>query len=88
MLLDLRAEGLRKINWVASAGGIVVALVFLIQISPLSADSNWPSEISRRCQDRQSTTVHNIGRLLFANYNLPFQIIGVVVLVATIAWSC
>jgi NADH-quinone oxidoreductase subunit J len=28
--------------------------------------------------------VHNIGFLLFTNYNLPFQIIGVLVLVATI----
>src|ERR1700720_810027 len=32
MLLDLRAEGLRRINWVASTGGIVVALVFLAQV--------------------------------------------------------
>ena len=29
-------------------------------------------------------TCGNIGRLLFNNYNLPFQIIGVLVLVATI----
>ncbi len=28
--------------------------------------------------------VRNIGLLLFTNYNLPFQIIGVLVLVATI----
>jgi NADH-quinone oxidoreductase subunit J len=28
--------------------------------------------------------VHNIGALLFTNFNLPFQIIGVLVLVATI----
>ena len=28
--------------------------------------------------------VHNVGLLLFANYNLPFQIIAVLVLVATI----
>src|SRR5712691_12400854 len=32
MLLDLRAEELRKINWVASAGGVAVALVLMIQI--------------------------------------------------------
>src|SRR6476661_3008348 len=32
MLLDLRAEELRRINWVASAGGIVVALAFIVQI--------------------------------------------------------
>ncbi len=28
--------------------------------------------------------VRNVGALLFSNYNLPFQIIGVLVLVATI----
>jgi NADH:ubiquinone oxidoreductase subunit 6 (subunit J) len=33
-----------------------------------------------------STTddVRNIGALLFTNYNLPFQIVGVLVLVATV----
>src|ERR1700732_541643 len=32
MLLDLRAEKLRKINWIASAGGAAVALAFMIQV--------------------------------------------------------
>src|SRR5256885_195269 len=32
MLLDLRTEKLRKINWIATAGGGVVALVLLTQI--------------------------------------------------------
>src|SRR6266851_8533624 len=32
MLLDLRAEKLRKINWIASAGGVAVALVLMTQI--------------------------------------------------------
>src|SRR5436309_4717401 len=32
MLLDLRAEKLRKINWIATAGGALVALVLLVQI--------------------------------------------------------
>src|ERR1700736_6788291 len=32
MLLDLRAEGLRKINWVASTAGIAVALALAVQI--------------------------------------------------------
>src|SRR3977135_1261632 len=32
MLLDLRVEKLRKINWVATTGGAVVALALLIQI--------------------------------------------------------
>src|ERR1700688_3871687 len=32
MLLDLRAERLRKINWVAGGGGAAVALALFIQI--------------------------------------------------------
>jgi NADH-quinone oxidoreductase subunit J len=84
MLLDLRVEGLRRINWVASAGGIVVALAFLIQTFSVVnrfklAGRNFPP-LARPATD----DVHSIGRLLFASYNLPFQIVGVVVLVATI----
>src|SRR5437764_7915800 len=32
MLLDLRAEEMRRINWVASAGGLAVALALMVQI--------------------------------------------------------
>src|ERR1700751_1377218 len=32
MLLDLRTEKMRKINWPAAAGGVAVALIFLVQI--------------------------------------------------------
>jgi NADH-quinone oxidoreductase subunit J len=84
MLLDLRAEILRKINYVAVAGGAAVALVFFIQICFVvgqlgAAKQPFPPLTSAKTDD-----VHNIGLLLFTNYNLPFQIIGVLVLVATI----
>ena len=32
MLLDLRAEERRRINWLAAAGGVGVALILLVQI--------------------------------------------------------
>src|SRR3954447_23338389 len=32
MLLDLRAENLRKINWIATAGGAAVAIILFLQI--------------------------------------------------------
>jgi len=84
MLLDLRAERLRKINWVASAGGSAVAFALLMQIfyvvANLPSTKRTPPPLARSTID----DVHNIGLLLFGNYNLPFQIIGVVVLVATI----
>ncbi len=83
MLLDLRAEQLRKINYVAVAGGSAVAIVFFVQIYLVvrqlnAAQQPFPA-LAAKTDD-----VHNIGALLFTNFNLPFQIIGVLVLVATI----
>jgi NADH-quinone oxidoreductase subunit J len=83
MLLDLRTEQLRKINYVAVAGGAAVALALFAQIFFVvrqlkSAGQPFPP-LTGRTDD-----VHNIGSLLFSNFNLPFQIIGVLVLVATI----
>jgi len=84
MLLDLRAENLRKINYVAVAGGVAVAVAFFIQLCFVvgqlgAAKQTFPPLTSAKTDD-----VHNIGLLLFTNFNLPFQIIGVLVLVATI----
>ena len=84
MLLDLRAEERRKINTVAFAGGLVVALAFVIQIFMVvgqlrNVGANFPVLPAGGTDD-----VRDIGLLLFSNYNLPFQIIGVLVLVATI----
>ena len=84
MLLDLRAEESRQINWLASAGGLAVALILLAQIfSVVSrfaiAHKPFPPLPGSTIDD-----VRNIGVALFGNYNLPFQIVGVLVLVATI----
>jgi NADH-quinone oxidoreductase subunit J len=92
MLLDMRAEELRKINWIASAGGLAVALCLLIQIFavvrklPIAKQTFPPlaSHVLSGVEGSTSDDVHRIGLLLFENYNLPFQIIGVVILVATI----
>jgi NADH-quinone oxidoreductase subunit J len=84
MLLDIRAEERRRINSLAAAGGVGVAVILLIQICVVIA--HFQSARSAFPPLARSTTddVWNIGRLLFNNYNLPFQIIGVLVLVATI----
>ena len=84
MLLDLRAEKLRKINWIATAGGLAVAIVFLVQVLSVigrfePARHPFPPLSAATADD-----VRGIGIRLFESYNLPFQIIGVLVLVATI----
>ncbi len=84
MLLDLRIEERRKVNFVAVAGGIAVALALFFQIYSVigklrAAAQPFPPLASSKIDD-----VRNIGTLLFDQYNLPFQIIGVLILVATI----
>src|SRR3954465_5039322 len=76
MLLDLRAEKLRKINWPATAGGMAVAGMFLLQILSWcgrfpAARQPFPPLASTPVDD-----VRGIGIRLFDFYNLPFQIIG------------
>jgi NADH-quinone oxidoreductase subunit J len=84
MLLDIGAEERRRINWLAAAGGVGVAVILLVQICLVIARLQ-PARRGFPPLARSTTDdVWNIGRLLFNNYNLPFQIIGVLVLVATI----
>jgi NADH-quinone oxidoreductase subunit J len=84
MLLNLKAEKRRRINWLAAAGGTAVAVALLIEIALTighfeAARQHFPPLATPATDD-----VRNIGALLFRNYNLPFQIVGVLVLVATI----
>jgi NADH-quinone oxidoreductase subunit J len=84
MLLDLRVEEQRRINWLAAAGGVGVAVILLIQIYVVIAHFQPARGVFPPLAKSTTDDVWNIGRLLFNNYNLPFQIIGVLVLVATV----
>jgi NADH-quinone oxidoreductase subunit J len=84
MLLDLRTEEAHRINWLTSAAGLAVALILLGQILSVIghlkiAHTTFPTLPATTIDD-----VRNVGAALFTNYNLPFQIVGVLVLVATI----
>ena len=87
MLLDLRAEERRKINlrrlrrrrrW---SRCVFVAQLYLVvgQLARRPSSRFPPLPAADACDD-----VRKVGTASFHNYNLPFQIIGVLVLVATI----
>jgi NADH-quinone oxidoreductase subunit J len=84
MLLDLHVEKLRKINWIASAGGLAVALALVVQIFSVVESFPAAKQAFPPLAKPASDDVHRIGMLLFNNYNLPFQIVGIVILVATV----
>ena len=84
MLLNVQAEERRRINWLAAAGGIGVTLILLIQICSVIGHFQASRQTFPQLSGSTTDDVRNIGALLFYNYNLPFQIVGVLVLVATI----
>jgi NADH-quinone oxidoreductase subunit J len=83
MLLDLKAEQRRKLNVVTVAGGILVTTAFIAQLVAVLhklPGGNQPfPPLSGQVDD-----VRSVGTILFRSYNLPFQVIGVLILVATI----
>jgi NADH-quinone oxidoreductase subunit J len=83
MLLDLKAEERRKLNVLSVVGGLAVTVGFIAQlfvvIEKLPFGSREFPPITANLDD-----VRNIGTILFTNYNLPFQVIGVLLLVASI----
>jgi NADH-quinone oxidoreductase subunit J len=84
MLLNIRAEEQRRIYWLAAMGGIGVSVILLVQICVVIGHFKGARQPFPPLATSTTDDVWNIGRLLFTNYNLPLQIIGVLVLVATI----
>jgi NADH-quinone oxidoreductase subunit J len=84
MLLDLKAEQRRKMNVPALLGGGLVTLIFVAQLVgvihrfPLGKQS-FPALPPGKIDD-----VREVGMTLFSTHNLPFQVVGVLILVATI----
>src|SRR6266513_198126 len=83
-LLDLRAEELRKLNWIAFGGGFLVAFSLLVQILAVIGSTRMAKQTFPPLASPQTDDVRSVGLVLFGNYNLPFQAIAVLILVATI----
>ncbi len=84
MLLDLKAERRRKVNTVAFAGGALVAFGFVLELVFVltrfaPGRRGFPTLPTEKADD-----VREVGMTLFTTHNLPFQVIGVLILVATI----
>lgn len=87
MLLDVPAEEARRFNFAIFAGAILLAggLVSLVLrvVKEFDAGKAELTPLPAAAGGRDSD-VHQIGDLLFATYWLPVQIVGVLLLVATV----
>ncbi len=84
MLFDLKAEARRKLNPVAFFGGAFVSVAFAIQIWSVIRLLPGGNRPLPRLDVEAFNDVRSVGMTLFTSYNLPLQIIGVLVLIATI----
>src|SRR5438046_373392 len=82
MLLDLRGEERRKMNWFAFVGGFLVAFSLLAQIlavigSTRMAKQTFPPLASQRADD-----VRKVGLVLFPNYNAQVLVFFIITVAA------
>jgi NADH-quinone oxidoreductase subunit J len=89
MLLDLKAERRRKLNTLAVVGSGVVALAFAVQV--LGVLDRFPMgkqplpALTALKAGEQVNDLQKVGETLFSLHTLPFQVIGVLILVATVS---
>ena len=85
MLLDLKVETRRKLNPITYAGGGAVALAFAAELFiVLKRFAPGHAPFPELPAGAKIDDVRAIGTTLFSTHNLPFQVIGVLILVATI----
>jgi NADH-quinone oxidoreductase subunit J len=84
MLLDLRAEERRKIKPIAWIGGGLVAFAFTAQVVAVVRGFAPGRTSFQPLSTANLNDAYEVGMTLFRTHNLPFQVTGVLILVATI----
>jgi NADH-quinone oxidoreductase subunit J len=80
MLLDLKAEALRRIKiYGLFAGAVSVGAILTIFLKSLGA-----TLFNSDSQPRVEGGTNELGKLLFSNYVLPFEVVSVLLLVAMV----
>jgi NADH-quinone oxidoreductase subunit J len=84
MLLDLREEKRRRVRLSAWVGGGLVIGGFVAALSQVISSLPSLNVVMPAVSHPEINDVAAVGMTLFRNFNLPFQIVGVLLLVATV----
>lgn len=84
MLLDLKSENRRSVKVSAWLGGGLVLPGFIYAIAHVVHNTPGTSEQLPPLSPEVGSDVARVGMRLFESYNMPFQIIGVLLLVAAV----
>lgn len=84
MLMDMASEERRKFGFGAVAAGILVAVIFVVQLVRVLSDYTPGLKGLKALPVDAASDVEEIGKLMFTQYYFPVQVIGVLLLIATI----
>jgi len=84
MLLDLREEKSRRMNFGATLGGVLVVAAFLSIMTQVILSNPAFAIPTPTLAGPQLSDVKMIGMTLFHSFWLPFEVVGVLLLSATV----
>ncbi|MEC7223859.1 MAG: NADH-quinone oxidoreductase subunit J [Verrucomicrobiota bacterium] len=85
MLLDIKAEKRKDWNLPAIGGTVIVVFLIVSQlISVLNSFQGGRQSMSKLSTETSSNDVKEIGLEIFTNFNFHLQVLGVLLLVATV----
>jgi NADH-quinone oxidoreductase subunit J len=84
MLLDLREEKSRRLNFVATLGGILVMAALLAVMTRVTLTNPAFAKMTPSLALSGISDVKMIGMTLFHSFGLPFEVVGVLLLSATV----
>ena len=84
MLLDLKAERRRHFNLIAMFGGIVVVVLFVKVLFDVCYGFQGGNAVFPAIHNTEHGDTWQVGMALFLQYKLPLQMIGALVVVASV----
>jgi NADH-quinone oxidoreductase subunit J len=84
MLLDLKAEITRRINFPAMCGGFVVVMLFLKVLFDVCYGVYGGNAKFPPISQGPKGDAWQLGMIIFERYNLPLQVVGTLILVASV----
>ena len=84
MLLDLKAESRRRLNFPATCGGFLVIFLFVTVVVDVSHRFEGGNAKFRAISQGPQGDVWQVGMVLFQHFNIALQVVGTLILVASI----
>jgi NADH-quinone oxidoreductase subunit J len=84
MLLDLKAEQRRRFNLIATFGGVVVVVLFVKVLFDVCYGFQSGSAAFPPVHTGEHGDTWQVGMALFEQYKLPLQMIGALIVVASV----